>query len=125
MTILMSILTIIFTIKEPKLYFLLVTLSAIYNQKLSKLLSKVLERSVYQNKLKTKSQNKNPIDKYRYLLESKFVGINRSLFCLMQTKMIMQKGIKAEGIIYQKLVIRTIMSSSMEKTFMTSQWILT
>ena len=121
----MSILTIIFTIKEPKLYFLLVTLSAIYNQKLSKLLSKVLERSVYQNKLKTKSQNKNPIDKYRYLLESKFVGINRSLFCLMQTKMIMQKDIKAEGIIYQKLLIRTIMSSSMEKTFMTSQWILT
>ena len=94
MTILMSILTIIFTIKEPKLYFPLVTLSAKYNQKLSKLLSKVLERSVYQNKLKTKNQNKNPINKYRYLLESKFVGINRSLFCLIQTKIIMQKRYK-------------------------------
>ena len=84
----------------------------------------MLERSVYQNKLKTKSQNKNPIDKYRYLLESKFVGINRSLFFLIQTKIVMQKGIKAEGIIYQKVLIRTIMSSSMEKTFMTNQLIL-
>ena len=45
---------IIFTIKDTKLYVPVVTLSAKTNQKLSKLLSKGFERSVYWNKYKTK-----------------------------------------------------------------------
>ena len=72
---------IIFTIKDTKLYVRGVTLSARDNQKLSKLLSKGFERSVYWNKYKTKSENKN---EYRYFLKSNFVGVNR-LFVLNYT----------------------------------------
>ena len=71
----------IFTIKETKLYVPTVTLSARDNQKLSKLLSKAFERSVSWNEYKTKSENKNTTNEYRYFLESNFVGVNR-LFVL-------------------------------------------
>ena len=50
---------IIFTIRETKLYVPVETLSARDNQKLSKLLSKGFERSVYWNEYRTKSENKN------------------------------------------------------------------
>ena len=50
---------IIFTIKDKKIYVLLVTLLAKDNQKLSKLLRKEFERSFYWNKYKAKSENKN------------------------------------------------------------------
>ena len=68
---------IIFTIKDTKLYVPVVTLSAKDNRNLSKLLSKGFERSVYWNKYKTKSDNKNRTNKFRYLLESDFVAVNR------------------------------------------------
>ena len=71
----------IFTIKVAKLYVPAVTLSERDNQKLSKLLSKGFERSVYWNEYKTKSENKNTTNEYRYFLESNFVGVNR-LFVL-------------------------------------------
>ena len=45
---------IIFTIKDTNLYFPVVTLSGKDNQKLSELLSKGSERSVYWNEYKTK-----------------------------------------------------------------------
>ena len=45
---------IIFTIKHTKLYVPVVTLSAKNNQKISKILSKVFERSVYWNRYKNK-----------------------------------------------------------------------
>ena len=50
---------IIFTIKDKKIYVLLVTLLAKDNQKLSKLLRKGFERSFYWNKYKAKSESKN------------------------------------------------------------------
>ena len=50
---------IVSTIKDTKLYIPAVTLSARDNQKLSKVLCKRLERSVYWNEFKTKSKNKN------------------------------------------------------------------
>ena len=68
---------IIFSIKDTKLYVPVVTLSARDNQKLSKLLSRGFERSVYWNEYKTKSENKNTANEYKYFLESKFVGVNR------------------------------------------------
>ena len=71
-----------FTIKDTKLYAPVVTLSARDNRKLSKLLSKGFERSVYWNENKTKSENKNTTNEFRYFLQSKFVGINR-LFVLV------------------------------------------
>ena len=49
---------IIFTIKKTKLYVVLVTLSAKYNQKQSKLISKGFEGSVYWNEYQIKSENK-------------------------------------------------------------------
>ena len=69
-----------FTIKDTKLYYP-VTLSANQNRKLSKLLSKGNERSVYWNELKTKCEIENMANKYRYFLESKFAGVSR-LFVL-------------------------------------------
>ena len=59
-----------------KLYVTVVTLSAKDNQKLSKLLSKILERSVCRNEYRTKSENKNRKNENRYFFESIFVGIN-------------------------------------------------
>ena len=56
----------------------------IFTQKLSKLLSKRFERSVYWNEYKTKRENKNTTNEYRYFLGSHFVGVN-SLFVLVYT----------------------------------------
>ena len=63
----------VFTIKDTKLYVPVITLSAKDNQKLSKLLSKEFERTVYWNEYKTKSENKNTTNEYRYFLQSNFV----------------------------------------------------
>ena len=68
---------IIFTIKNTKVSVSVVILSARGNQRLSKLLNKVFERSVYWNEYKTKSDNKNTTTKYRHFLESNFVEVNR------------------------------------------------
>ena len=70
--------------KTTKLYLPIVTLSARDNQKLSKLLSKGFEWSVYWNEYKTKSENKNTTNEFRYFLESNFVRLNR-LFVLVYT----------------------------------------
>ena len=59
---------IIFTIKDTKLYVPVVTLSARDDQKLSKLLSKGSERSVYWNEYKTKSDSKYTINEFRFFL---------------------------------------------------------
>ena len=48
---------VVFTIKDTKLHVSVVTLSARVNQKVSKLLSKGFERSVYWNEYKIKSEN--------------------------------------------------------------------
>ena len=56
----------IFNTKDSKLYVPVLTLSARNNQKLSQLLSKGFERSVYWNEYKPKSENKNITNEYRY-----------------------------------------------------------
>ena len=73
---------IIFTIKDTKLYVPAVTLSIKDHQKLSKFLSKTFERSVYWHEHKTKTENKNTANEYRYLFKSNFFGVNR-LFVLV------------------------------------------
>ena len=77
---------IIFTIKDIKLYVPVVTLSARDNEKLSKILSQVFERSVYWNEYKTKSETKTTTNKFKYFLESNFVGVVR-LFCFSLFKL--------------------------------------
>ena len=70
---------IIFTIKDTKIFVLVVTFSD--NQKLSKFLNKGFERSVYWNEYKTKNENKNKTNEFIYFMESSFVGVI-SLFVL-------------------------------------------
>ena len=70
---------IIFAIKERKLYVPFVTLSAKDIQELSKILSKGFERSVFWNEYKTKSENNNTANEYRYFPES---DLAESIDCL-------------------------------------------
>ena len=72
----------IFKIKDTKLYVSVVTLLVRDSQRLSKRLSKDFERSVYWKEYKTKSEDKNTANEFRYFLESNFVGVNR-LFVLV------------------------------------------
>ena len=73
---------IIFTIKDTKLYVPVITLSARGIRKLSNFLSKGSVRSVCWDEYKTKSENKNTTNEYRYFLKSNFVGVTR-LFVLV------------------------------------------
>ena len=73
---------IIFTIKDTRIYVPVITLSARDNQKLSTFFSKGFERSVYWNEYKTKTENENTTNGYRFFLISNFVGVNR-LFVLI------------------------------------------
>ena len=59
---------IIFTIKGTKLCVPVVTLATRDNQRLSKHLCKEFERWVYRNEYKTKSNNKNTTNEFRYFL---------------------------------------------------------
>ena len=114
---------LIFTIKEAILcsyrHFIL---SAKENQKLSKLLSKGFERSVYWNEYKTKSENKNTTNEYRYFNKSNFVGFNRSfaLICLNRDNDV--KQFKAWRYYLLKGTIKN--DNVMKKSFMTKQFIL-
>ena len=63
------------TIKATKLYHPVVILSGKDNQK-------GFERSVYWNEYKTKSENENTTNEYRYFLELNYIGVNR-LFALV------------------------------------------
>ena len=75
---------IIFTIKDTELYVTKVILPAKDNQKLSNLLSEGSARSVYWNEYKTKSDNKNTANEFKYFLESNISVVNR-LFDLVYT----------------------------------------
>ena len=66
---------IIVTIKNTKLYVPTVTLKVKDHQKLSKLFSKEIEGLIYWNKYKTKRDNKNTTNEYRY--KPDFTGVNR------------------------------------------------
>ena len=67
-----------------KLYVPVVIVSTRHNQRLSKVLNKGLESSVNWHEYKTKSYNENATNKFRFFLESNFVGVNK-LFVLIYT----------------------------------------
>ena len=73
---------VIFIIKATKLCVPVVTLSAKDNQKLSKLLSKRFERSVYWNEYKAKGDDKNTASEVRFFLELNVFRVNK-LFVLV------------------------------------------
>ena len=95
---------ILFLLQKTKLYIPVVTLSTRDNQKLSKFLGKGYQRSVYWNEFKTKSDNKNATNEFRYFLKLNFVGVN-SLFVLVYIQIMatMLKDLMRENIIYQKV----------------------
>ena len=108
--------SIIFTLKDTKLYVPVVT----YQQKTIKNYpnfsnkgfenypSKGFQRPAYWSEYKTTSENKNTANEYRYFLESNFVGVNR-LFVLVYSN---------QDIIYQKSLLIIMIASSMEKILM-------
>ena len=93
---------IILFLQDTKLYVHVVTLSVRDNQKLSKLLSKGFERSAYWNEYKTKSENKNTTNEYRYFIKSNFVGVINRLFVLFYTNEANNaKRFNLENLVYQ------------------------
>ena len=100
----------VFAIKDRKLYVPVVTLSARDNQKLSKPFSEEFERSVYWNEYKTKSDNKNTTNKFRFFLESNFIEVNRLFVSIYTNQDAASKRFKAQKY-----------SSSVEITFMIKQ----
>ena len=116
---------IIFTIKDTKLYVPVITLSAKDYQKLSRLLSKGLERPLFWNdQYKTKSENKNTANKYRYFIESNFVGANRLFVLICPNHDVVLKDLITKSIIYQKVLSKITTSMSKERTFTTNPLIL-
>ena len=73
------------------------------NQILSKFNSKGLERSVYWNEYKTKSENKKTINDYRCFFKSNFVGVNRLFVLVYSNQDSKSKSYKAGSITYQKV----------------------
>ena len=96
---------IIFTIKETELYVPVVPLSGKDNQKLSKLLRKGFERSVYWKEYKTKSDNKNMTNKFRYFVQSNFVGVNRLFVLVYSNEDAAFKRFKAKKCYFPKRII--------------------
>ena len=74
---------IIFTIRDRKLYVSVVTLSAEDSQKLSNFFSKRFARSLYSNKQKTKSENKNTTNKCRDFVKSNFLEVSKLFASIM------------------------------------------
>ena len=73
---------IIFTIKDTKFCVPAVNVSA---KKHRNFKTSWQKRSMYWSEYKTKSENKNTANEYRYFLESKFVEVDR-LFVLIYSK---------------------------------------
>ena len=91
-----------FTIKDTRFFIPVVTLSAKGNQKLSKLLGKGFKISFSWNEYKTKSENKNTANKYRYFLEANFVEVNRLFALVYSNQDDNSKRFKIEDNTYQK-----------------------
>ena len=79
---------------------------------------------MYWNEYKTKNENKNTANKYRYFLESSFVGVNRLLnFSLFQSNY-SSKIYIGKRYYLPKALLRITPSSSIEKFVITNQSIL-
>ena len=101
----------------------MVTLSARDNPKLSKLLSKGFERSVYWNEYKTKGEKKNTTNKFRYFLESNFVGVSRLIVLVYPNQNDESNRFFAQKYYLSKGIIKNYNVSLIEKSFMTKQLI--
>ena len=111
-------------LQNTKLYVPVVNLSAKDNQNLSKLLSKGFERSMYWNEDKTKIENKNTTNEYKYFIKSNFVGVNRLFDLIYSNQDSIVKRFNDKSILYQKLLSQVMTSLSMKRTFTTNPLIL-
>ena len=102
---------IIFTIKD--LYVPVVTLSARYNQKLSKLLSKGFE-----------SEKENITNEFRYFLKLKFVRVNRLFVSVYPNWNVDVKRFNARKYYLPKGIIKNCNAIFYGKTSMINQSIL-
>ena len=76
------------------------------NQKLSELLRKGFERSVYWNEYKTKSENKSKTNEYRYLLESDFVVFNKSFVLVYENQDVNAKRFRTRRYYFPKYILK-------------------
>ena len=70
---------------------------------------------MYWNEYKTKIENKNTTQQYRYFLKSSFIGVNQLFLLVYSNQKKILKVLKFEDVTYQKVLLRIIMPSSMEK----------
>ena len=96
---------IIFTFRDTKLYVPVVSLSAKDNWKLSKDFSRGFEKSGFWNKYKTKKENKNTKNEYRFL-ESNFVGVGRLFVLVYSNQDNNAKRFTARGYCLPKVIIK-------------------
>ena len=101
----MTILKIFIILWKTKLFVPVVTLSAKDNQKLLTFLSQGFEKSVYWNEYKTKSENKNTANGYRYFLKSKFVEVNRLFILVYSNQDNNSRKFKAQRYYFSKGII--------------------
>ena len=113
---------IIFTVKDTKLYVPVVTLSWKDNHKLLTLLSKGFERSVLLDK--TKSENKNMANEFRYFLKSNIDGVNRLFVLVDQNGGNEEKWFNTRKCYLPKGITKNITLSSIGKTVMIKQSIV-
>ena len=97
-------------------------MSARDNQKLTKLLSKGFEVSFYGNKYKTKYENKNATNEFRYFLESNFVGVNRLFVLVYSNEDTDSKRFKAK-IYYSLQGIIKNYNVTIKKLLWSSNWL--
>ena len=107
----------IFIIKDKKLQVPVATLSGRENKKLSKLFSKGFERSVYWNEYKTKSDNINTTNEFKYFLESNFVSVNRLFVLVYSNNNDNAKKCKGERYYLPKGILDNYIVIIIEKNF--------
>ena len=71
-----------------------------------------------------KSDDENTTKKYRYFLKSNFVGVNRLFVLISSNQDDNTKDLKLVSSIFKNMLLRIIMLSSLERTFMTNQLIV-
>ena len=112
------------TVKDTKFYVPVVSLSAKDNQNCQIfLVNGLIDQCIGMN-IKQKVRIKIRGISIDIFSNQTLQEITDCLFCFIQINMTMQKGIKPEDIIYQKVLLKIIMSSSIQKTSMTNQLIL-
>ena len=94
-----------------------ITLPSRQNQKLSQLLSKGFESSLYQNEYKRKIDKKNTANEFRSFLKSNLVGVNTLFFLVYTNHSNNAKRINARKVYLPKDIIKNFNVIINEKNF--------